>query len=1602
VQAVEVVFNPIDLLLTRTLNLDVTLAQPNLYLDQAKDGRWLTTPITPREREGLIETNLQAVRLRDGNAIIAPKGISPRSLKAMNSNVLFVDESKQLRFDATAQALTGGKLQIEGEWFRPTQRVVLTAQGQDLTAKTLTGLASLPLQLQAGLINGQVKAQFRQNQQPDIEGTAQIRSATVVVPDQYLLKSSRPVPRTFRAVNGVIQLLDRSQRLRFDLKGQVIAGGKLGVKGEWFRPTQQGNLIIQAQNLPARILDGAFKLPIAISTGRVDSNLSIQLRQNQPPSLKGTARLRNVTTKIANLPRSLTNVAGRLRFNQGLVTNLEDLRALYGKIPVQVSGAIDPDRGFNLSGQTRAVRVADALNTFGVRLPLSTAGSIQGQDLRITGSIKQPLLSGAIAATQAQIDRVDFSSLTARFQLKAPVLTLSEIQATPVAGGVITGGGRVNLRARDRLGLNLQARGVPGDAIARIYGVSPDVTIGSVSAQARISDVQTSVQFQAPEAKYPTTGQVIVSGGKTLLRNIVAQVAGGTVKANGQIADGRLQQATIQTAGIALRQFSPNLRGLLSGQFDLTAPLASFKPDAIRAQGRVRFSQGLSIVQQPLTAQVRLEGQTVVVEQATAPGFRANGTVLTRLRGPEAPQISAFNLNVQAQDYSLQALSLSGANQLALRGQADFTGRLTGTPTIPDVRGALRLNNFALNQVAFEPTLTGNLSYTKQGLDLRVAGNQDRINLALNPNFRPKSFYIRQDQAVALGQTRGENLLIDLQQFPLAVLNLNPGRRFGQGPIAGLVSGDFTFNLRTSTLAGDVAIAKPRLGTINADQFTGQIRFANGVATLSNGELRQANSQYLISGTFEPGADPRFAGQVKVAQAEVQEILTALQFFDVEDIRRGLRPPTYAKAAAVQPRGVGMPEASLETQLRRLSEIETLLAQQVAQREAASPLPDLAELQGDLRGQIAFSGSQRSGITANFDLQGQDFDWGPYQIEQLIATGSFNDGVLALRPLRLQSGESLLAFTGQVGEQQSGQLRAENVPIETLQDFVDLPVDLTGKLNGTATIAGSLNNPQARGQLNLASATINQKPVESALGSFSYNNSRLNFDSTVLVSGPEPVQIAGSIPYQLPFVAVPPASNQISLDADVKNEGLALLSLFTPQVAWVDGTGQADLRVRGTLEQPLVDGIVTAANATIRAQALPEPLMNVNGIVRFNRDRIRVEQLTGQLNQGQVAAAGVIPIFAPLPAADPDRTTPLTIRSQRLALNLQNRYNGGVNGNLIITGSVLSPELGGTIQLANGQVLLTDTSSSPEPGRAGLQPAPTASDRTSDRGFEASPLQFNNLRISLGNNVQINRPPLLNFLASGNLTLNGPTDNIRPQGTIRLQQGQVNLFTTRFRLDRDESNFAEFDPNYPLDDPYINATLRTTVTEVTGGRSTVLNEFGDQPATALGSAESVRVQARVTGRAREIINNFESNVELTSSPFRSQDEIIALIGGIGGDINNPSEANGTLALANIAGSAFFNNIQGLFGDLQDRVDFRLFPTLTPPTDESGDTALNLGAELGYDVTRRLSVSILQVVTAPEEPTQLNLSYDLNDQIRLRGSTNIQGESVGAVEYRTRF
>ncbi|MBD2061860.1 translocation/assembly module TamB domain-containing protein [Funiculus sociatus GB2-A5] len=1531
----------------------------------------------------------------------------------------------------------------------------------------LARLSEVPPQLQSAQIDGtfNLSGNFGSSATNTIDGTAQgrvnIAGGTVTASN---VKVNNGRWQASGQASGV-QLAKLFPQLPPQFQGQLnngsfnLAGNLENVSAETIRGTASGRLNVGGGTVNAanvQLNNGRWQ-----ASGQASGVQLAKLFPQLPPQFQG-----QLNNGSFNLAGNLENVSaetirgtasGRLNLGAGSVTatNVQlnngrwqasgqatdvQLARLFPQIPPQFQGRLR-NGSFNLSGSLANASPETINGTASGRLNLG-GGTVNAANVQLNNGRWQ---------ASGEASNVQLARLFPQFQgkLNSGSFNLSGSLAASGAESITgTASGNLNLGGGTVNAANVQLNNGRWQA----SGEASNVQLAEVFPQ-----LPSQFQGRLNNGSFNLSGSLAASGAESITGTASGSLnlGGGTVNAaNVQLNNGRWQ-ASGQADGVQLARVFPQLPSQFQGQlnngsFNLSGSLAAFTPASLTGTASGSLNVG---------------GGTITASNIQLQDGRWQGT------------IAANDVALEELAEALPASSPIPDVQGRVSGTLNASGSLLASnPAAIQATGQVRVEDLVAYELDFDPVLTGQVNLVPgQRSSFELTGNQnDQISLVLSPNYQPLSFLLKRDDVVAQGDRRGDLFVLDVENVPLALLkDLAPENvlarlpaAIASQPIGGKLSGDITINLENFSVVGnDIAIAQPVFGTFKGTELTiDSFSYANGSGTLTRANFTQGESEYSLGANFnQTPRGPEFKLALNVEQGKIQDVLPFLQIFDLQDLARGGQPPTYARAAAVKPQPVGLQNATLQNQLRLFSEIEAILAAQQEERNS-SGIPELADLTGNFftAEPIIITASPQEGIEARFNLVGTDWKWGKeeepnrlYKADQIVAKGSFQDGVLTLLPLRVESDETLVAFNGIIGgDEQSGLLRVANLPVSPLRRFVNVPFDIEGQLNGTAAIAGTITNPQAKGELRLADARLNQTEVETARGSFQYSDARLTFSSTIDTGqaaagttltenisspqasvvtpppsgfqcyrqssdassqsqSPSATRISGSIPfYNLPFPSVTPDNNCISLDVNVKNEGLSLLNLLSRSaVSWKDGTGQVQLRVDGAVDpttgrinqrQLVAAGSATVKNATIEAQALPEPLTDVNGTVRFNFDRLNVvEELRGNFSGGQVVVSGSIPLSD---AAQGTNGEQITVNLEKLALNLKGLYNGGVNGNVQISGSALSPQIGGQVLLADGRVLLGETRGG---GGNGAASAPNGGAATE----AAQPLNpgFNNLLINLGEGVEISRPPLLAFLAEGDLRLNGTLDDIEPSGTIRLKRGQVNLFTTQFRLASGYEHTAVFVPGQGLD-PNLDVRLVASVPEVTRSRIATIsntgitsNEISDVPATNLGALGTVRIQARVTGAASELADNLDptsnqpSNLELTSNPSRSETEIVALLGGsfvdtLGGDA--------TLGLANLAGSALLTPFQNVVGDALGLSEFRLFPTQVTD-DKSRTSTLGLAAELGVDITPKLSGSVSKVLTNSQAP-QFNVRYRVNDEILLRGGTDLSDDHRAVLEYEKRF
>ncbi|WP_457395486.1 translocation/assembly module TamB domain-containing protein [Thermostichus sp. OS-CIW-29] len=1392
-----------------------------------------------------------------------------------------------------------------------------------------------------------------------------------------------------------------------------------------------GSVTLSAARLPLDLLPSVVPAaPFAEVQGETGLDLQVLWRRDQPLELTGQAQVQQARLDLERLPHPFEEVKGSVRFTlQGL--ELEGVSGRFGQLSfAELKGPVvwEQGQGFGLQAEVAPARLQQIQETFAFGLPVAVEGVVGGS-VAVTGALDQPQIRGQLRGlSPGQVDRLPVSEYAFGFRFADQTLALEAIDLK-TAGGRIQGSGQLQWAAGLAGQFDLQVSGADVEQVLALYGLNLPRRgalpwVGPVSAQVQVALTGSQPQV---EATWATQGGEIAGRGQLQLLpeadgwvvevpQAVLAVEGGQAQVAGRWAGGQVQ-AQVSPQNVPLAFFNPQWTGSLSGA--LTAQVNTAEVSELGFLGALR-AQGSVILSQPLgeaRGQVAWDGAGLVIQEGE---ILADATRLAGIRGripvdPQTLQVGSLDLALAVDGVSLA--EVPGLPPL-VEGVLQGSGQIRGSLDNLEVEGEARLQGLSIAGVEFED-LAGSFQGSARGVEVDLQGQQDRLALQLDPQLQPLQFQVRRGEAEAVGQRQQEQLQVTVNRLPLALLG-----GLAAGPWASLqgnLDGEVAVDLASGAAQGRAAVADLQWGGMKVQGFSVDFDYQTAGdsgsprLTIAQAQLDLFESTYTARGTLElpatllqAGLDPTLAAlapqidlEISTHQGRLEDIISAFKWRQWRDLTtRGFQLPPLGPASVLETDPVGLPNHPLLEQLEYYAQILAAHLETLASRmdplfasAVRSTFPPPTSLRGEFQGSLSIAGNLAQ-PRVSFQLEGRNWQAEEFGIETLTAVGSLvvptsgAEGAVVLEPLLLRSGERQALFSGRLGlEEQSGSLQIQGLPLALLDRFLPEELELQGDLNLDVELAGNLRDPHARGSLTVVNAQINQVPLREVGGQFDYQRGQLRLDGALLANGDEPIRLFGLVPYTLPFAEVRAESDQIDLTLQAKHGGLRLINLFTDQVRWEGGQSQLELAIRGTLREPSLQGNLSVNSGILKLAALPEPITDLTGQIAFNLNQLQVQELRGQLGGGSLLAEGFLPVNSRGALQMDETSPPLTLQLQGIQLNLPSLYTGHLDGEVAVRGLLLQPLLEGRLEVSQG---IVDVS----PRRAEPEAATAAAGSTSPDPFWQP--RLNGLELVLGPGIRVQRPNLFEFNAAGTLRLFGTPQDLRPAGTIALERGRVNLPLANFRLDRSRSNTATFDLDNPFD-PFLNLRLMTQAIEVYRFPQE-LSPF-DTNRNLPGSQQSIEIFATVNGRASQLAEADPRNgvLALSSSPSRSPEEIVALLGGTALARLNPEAG-----VAGLAGTALLNDVLDTLRDTLGLDEVRISPVPQVDTRAANRSSIGLALEVARDLGPATSISVQRNLTDPFQPTRYSARYRLNEQTLTRASTDLEGNNVISIEFETRF
>uniref|UniRef100_A0A5B7AB30 Translocation and assembly module TamB C-terminal domain-containing protein n=1 Tax=Davidia involucrata TaxID=16924 RepID=A0A5B7AB30_DAVIN len=1517
-------------------------------------------------------------------------------------------------------------------------------------------------------------------------------------------------PREMENVNGHVKFQNHYGRVHIQLSGncKMWRSDARSEDGGWLSSDvfvdiveQKWHANLKVVNLFVPLFERILEIPITWTKGRATGEVHICMSRGETfPNLHGQLDVTRVDFQIFDAPSWFSDMSASLCF-RGQRIFLHNASGWFGNVPLEASGdfGIHPEEGeFHLMCQVPYVEVNALMKTFKMKpLLFPLAGSVTAV-FNCQGPLDAPIFVGsglvsrkiahsvsdfpASAASEAMmrnkeagavaaIDRVPFSYISANFTFNTDncVADLYGIRASLVDGGEIRGAGNAWICPE-----------------GEVDDTAMDVNFSGNLCFDKIMHRYLPGYLHLMALKLgDLNGETKLSG--SLLRPRF-DIKWTTPKAEGSFSDARgdiiitHDYITVNSSSVA---------------FELTTKVQTSYPDEYWLnREEYEMKAPMPLIVEGVELDLRMRGfeffnlvSSYPFDSLRPMHLKATGRI--KFQGKVIKPFSLADEQVFGSEKHIE--------NVLMKDNGD-THRLVGEASISGLK---------LNQLMLAPQLVGLLSISHECIKLDATGRPDE-NLALevvgplqpsgeeNLNGKLLSFSLQKGHLranVCYRPLHSANL--EVRHLPLDELEL--------ASLRGTIQrAELQLNFQKRRGHGVLSVLLPKFSGVLGEALDVAARWSGDVITVEKTVLEQSNSQYGLQGEYVlPGTRDRspagkergslfkraMAGhlgsvissmgrwrmRLEVPQAEIAEMLPLARL-----LSRSTDP-------AVQSRSKDLFIQSLQSVGFYTERLQNLLEEirgHCTPSNEAIPedlsLPGLADLKGRWHGSLDASGGGNGDTMAEFDFHGEEWEWGTYKTQRVLAVGAYsNDDGLRLEKIFIQKDNATIHADGTLlGPKTNLHFAVLNFPVSLVPTAVQviessatdavhslrqLLAQIKGILHMEGDLRGSLAKPECDVQLRLLDGAIGGIDLGRAeIVASLTSTSRFLFNAKfkpVIQNGH--VHIQGSIP--LTFVqnnileeenierdkneatwipgwtkdrsrgSADEASDkkasrdrneegwdtqlaeslkglnwnlldvgEVRVDADIKDGGMMLLTAISPYANWLHGNADVMLQVRGTVEQPVLNGSASFHRATVSSPVLWKPLTNLGGTVHVNSNRLCIISLESRVSRrGKLSVKGNLP----LRTSEASLGDKIDLKCEVLEVRAKNILSGQVDTQLQITGSILQPNISGNIKLSHGEAYLphdkgsgaapfnrmaSNQSSLPSGGYNrvvaskfvsrffSLKPASSSTPFHPPPGKQAEvekemrrvnskpklDIRLTDLKLVLGPELRIVYPLILNFAVSGELDLDGVAHPklIKPKGILTFENGDVNLVATQVRLKREHLNIAKFEPDNGLD-PMLDLAL-------------------------VGSEWQFRIQSRAS--------NWQDKLVVTST--RSVEQ----------DVLSPSEAarvfesqlaesilegDGQLAFKKLATATLETLMpkiegKGEFGHARWRLVYApQIPSLLsvdPTVDPLKSLASNIsfGTEVEVQLGKRLQASMVRQMKDSEMAMQWTLIYQLTSRLRV--------------------
>lgn len=385
---------------------------------------------------------------------------------------------------------------------------------------------------------------------------------------------------------------------------------------------------------------------------------------------------------------------------------------------------------------------------------------------------------------------------------------------------------------------------------------------------------------------------------------------------------------------------------------------------------------------------------------------------------------------------------------------------------------------------------------------------------------------------------------------------------------------------------------------------------------------------------------------------------------------------------------------------------------------------------------------------------------------------------LAVRGFEMRRSDNtgLLKIEGRVLPLANANFTLETIalPVGDIQQLLGRRPVASGALTTTTSVQASAGVPQLTTRFQLDGALIENVRFSQLSGDASYVGQRFTANATARVDTAGELQLHAELPLDLRFGENASArlldSGPVNITLIGDSIALAPFATLHPEIEELGGTLTANVRVNGTVQEPLLSGALSVRDGSVRTIQLNQRYDSIHATVNLENRRAIIQELVAR-SGGTARATGSI-VFEELNNPVLDVTANF---ADFRAVGVDNQDDAQVSGVATLKGPVGEAVLAGELVLEDGVFPI------PQTGMSALDAELARFEAELPRpGVEAARrpfydgLRIDGLQIVAGDNLWFAMEDARAELA-GRIALNKRGDDLRITGELEGTRGTYTL-----------------------------------------------------------------------------------------------------------------------------------------------------------------------------------------------------------------------------------